>query len=189
MICLLFHFTFLSFALNMDGAAAVLFYFSIYAFFGWLLENFYSYFTTNVFYKENFFLGPFKPMYGFAPVLLVLFIRQDTPRPVLFLSCFLIPTFVEYLSGVLLQKFTGKQWWDYSHLPIQLHGHICLPFSLCWIFLSIICIKWLHPAVSSLYDTFSEIWLFVWPIVLLYFLWELFFAIRRHVPESHMQLG
>ncbi|WP_207789336.1 putative ABC transporter permease [Neobacillus terrae] len=47
------------------------------------------------------------------------------------MSCFFSPGFFEYISGALLQKFFQHQWWDYSVMPIQIHGHICLPFSLC----------------------------------------------------------
>jgi uncharacterized membrane protein len=169
---------------NLDGAAVILFYFMIYALVGWLLENSYSYITKRKFFKSNFFLGPFKPMYGFAPVLLVLLIGPETKLVVILLLCFFIPTFIEYLSGALLQKLFHQQWWDYSDMPLQLHGHICLPFSLCWILLSVICIKWLHPVITSFYGIVEPLWAWVWPAVGLYFIAELALAIRRHSSQA-----
>ena len=49
---------------------ALIFYFMVYAFFGWCLENFTSLATKGTFFKANFMKGPFKPMYGLAPVIL-----------------------------------------------------------------------------------------------------------------------
>jgi uncharacterized membrane protein len=46
---------------------------------------------------------------------------------------------------VLLVSF-----WDYSDLPMNLHGRVCLPFSLAWGLLSVPLVRWLHPAILSL---------------------------------------
>ncbi|MEH7274778.1 putative ABC transporter permease [Neobacillus vireti] len=165
---------------NFDGISAVVFYFTIYSLIGWLLENTYSLVTKRKFFKPNFFLGPFKPMYGFAPVLLVYLIGPETSWPVILLLCFFIPTFIEYVSGALLQKCFQRQWWDYSDMPLQVQGHICLPFSLCWILLSFACIKWIHPVIISAYKVSELLWAWIWPAIILYFIAELTLSIRRH---------
>ncbi|MCH1626887.1 putative ABC transporter permease [Ferdinandcohnia quinoae] len=162
----------------------VIFYFIIYSFIGWLLENIYSFATTKKFFKPNFFLGPFKPMYGFAPVILVYLINQNMHLTTVIFLCFFIPTLVEYVSGLLLLKFFQRKWWDYSNLPLQLHGHICLPFSICWIFLSLLCVKIVHPGMISMYERIDQYWLLVWPTVALYFLAEMILAIRRHSTKE-----
>lgn len=147
---------------------------------GWIIENCYSLVTKRVFFKPGFFLGPLKPMYGFAPVLLVSLIHPKTHGVVVMLLCLFIPTMVEYASGFLLQKFFQRQWWDYTNIPFQLHGHICLIFSVCWLFLSLLCLKVIHPAVVSLYERLETYWIWMSPAVLCYVGIELFFAIRRH---------
>ncbi|WP_066065775.1 putative ABC transporter permease [Neobacillus soli] len=166
--------------LTIEGAAAIVFYFTIYSFIGWLLENSYSFFTKQEFFKENFLFGPFKPMYGFAPVLLVYLISPATNQVIVILLCFFIPTIVEYVTGVLLQKLFNRKWWDYSDTPLQLHGHICLPFSICWGFLSLICLKWIHPAIETMFGAIEPYWAWVWPAVGLYLLADLTLAIRKH---------
>jgi uncharacterized membrane protein len=180
-------FSFLAFdyplSLNLEGAPAIVFYFTVYSLIGWLLENCYSKITGREFFKPNFFLGPFKPMYGFAPLLLVYFIGPETNWLVVILLCFFIPTFVEYVSGLLLQKLFQRQWWDYSNMPLQLHGHICLPFSLCWILLSLICLKWVHPIIVALYGGMEFLLAWVWPAIALYFIAELVLAVRRHSTQ------
>jgi uncharacterized membrane protein len=165
---------------NLEGAAAIIFYFTTYSLIGWLLENSYNFVTKREFFKPNFLFGPFKPMYGFTPVLLVYLISSDTNWVVVILLCTLIPTMVEYLTGSLLQKLFNRQWWDYSNSPLQLHGHICLPFSVCWSILSLLCIKWIHPAIVLMYGGIEPYWAWIWSAVGLYLLADLVLAIRKH---------
>jgi uncharacterized membrane protein len=170
--------------LNFEAVSSVVFYFTIYSLFGWLLENSYSYVTRRQFFKPNFFHGPFKPMYGFAPVILVYLIGPKTNWGIALLLCFFIPTLIEYISGALLQKFFQRQWWDYSNMPMQIHGHICLPFSLCWILLSFACLKWIHPSIVSFYGSAQMFWTWIWPAIILYFIAELALSIRRHSTRA-----
>ncbi|MFK9090191.1 putative ABC transporter permease [Bacillus salipaludis] len=169
---------------TIEGAAAIVFYFAVYSFIGWLLENSYSFVTKRKFFKENFLFGPFKPMYGFAPVLLVYLIPPGTNWGILIFLCLFIPTLVEYVSGAMLQKLFNKQWWDYSETPMQLHGHICLPFSICWVFLSLICIKWVHPVIATMYGSIEPYWAWVWSAAGLYFLADLALTIRKHTLQN-----
>lgn len=120
----------------------------------------------------------------FAPLLLVYLSGPDTHWAVVLLLCFLVPTAVEYVSGWLLQTFFRRQWWDYSNLPLQLHGHICLSYSLCWVFLSYLCLRWIHPVLVSVYRAAEPFWQWLFPAAILYFAMELMFAIRRHSPQG-----
>lgn len=160
------------------------FYFIVYSFMGWLLENSYSFFTNRLFFKPNFLRGPFKPIYGFAPVLLVYFLPPGVHWTMVLLLCFVIPTLVEYLTGALLQKFFHRQWWDYSDNPMQLHGHICLYFCICWTLLSVICIKFIHPVIASVYRAIEPYWSWMWQAVIVYFVVEMLLAIRRHSLQA-----
>ena len=45
-------------------------------------------------------------------------------------------TGVEFLSGVIVNKLMGLNVWDYSSLPFNILGQICLPFSVLWYFIS-----------------------------------------------------
>jgi uncharacterized membrane protein len=165
---------------KVEGAAAIIFYFTLYSLLGWLLENSYSFFTKRVFFKPNFLWGPFKPMYGIAPILLVCLLPPNTHWAVVVLLCFFIPTIVEYVSGALLLKLFNRQWWDYSDTPLQLHGHICLPFSLCWCVLAMVCVQWVHPAITAFYGAIAPFWSWIWAVAGLYFIADLALAIRRH---------
>ncbi|MNO34170.1 hypothetical protein D3C76_241990 [compost metagenome] len=145
------------------------FYFLLYSLFGWLLENVYSLFTQGVFWKEGFLKGPLKPMYGVAPLLLLIFLQEgEGVRPLLAaLLCLIIPTVVEGISGYLLFTIFGRRWWDYSGLRFQLGGHVCLRFSVYWGLLSALMFKVVHPLVEQAYESISLVWSVAGPLLLL----------------------
>lgn len=47
-----------------------------------------------------------------------------------------IITVFEFLTGCIVNLWLGWQVWDYSSLPFNLHGQVCLYFFLLWIPLS-----------------------------------------------------
>ena len=49
------------------------FNFVLYSFLGWILEEVYSYFTFGYFKEHGFLNVPFKPMYGIALFILIMF--------------------------------------------------------------------------------------------------------------------
>ncbi len=45
-------------------------------------------------------------------------------------------TMVEFVSGCILNLWLGLDVWDYSNLPLNLLGQICLPFCGLWVLIS-----------------------------------------------------
>lgn len=159
----------------------LLFYFIIYSFGGWLLENTYNVIRSKPFFKPNFLVGPFKPMYGFASVLLVILIQPGMNLFTILFLCFFVPLIVEYVSGVLLEKVFHKRYWDYRDLPLQLHGHISLFYAVCWVFLSYGIITYIHPFIQSLYWTLEIDWHLIYPLYVLYFAIDFIWTVRKHL--------
>ena len=62
-----------------------------------------------------------------------------------------IVTTVEFISGCIINLWLGWNVWDYSDMPFNLLGQICLPFSIAWIGLS---------AVAIVIDDYLRYWLF-----------------------------
>lgn len=76
---------------------------------------------------------------------------RDAP---LILQCVigsLIVTVIEFFSGYVINILLGWHVWDYSDLPCNLLGQICLLFSVLWIFLS-------FPAI--ILDDYLRYWFF-----------------------------
>lgn len=51
-----------------------------------------------------------------------------------------ICTEAEFLAGCVLNLWLNLGVWDYSHIPFNFLGQVCLPFSLAWFFLATIAI-------------------------------------------------
>ena len=63
----------------------------------------------------------------------------------------LIVTVVEFFSGCIINLGLGWNVWDYSNLPLNLLGQICLPFSFMWVLIS---------AVAVVLDDYLRYWLY-----------------------------
>lgn len=51
-----------------------------------------------------------------------------------------IITLLEFITGCIVNLWLGWHVWDYSRLPYNFKGQICLQFSIVWFFLSLIAI-------------------------------------------------
>ena len=56
----------------------------------------------------------------------------DCPLWLQALCCAILVTAVEFVSGLVLNVWLGLDIWDYSHLPFNLMGQICLQFFFVW---------------------------------------------------------
>lgn len=52
----------------------------------------------------------------------------------------IIITTLEFISGVVINIILGWNVWDYSGLPLNILGQICLPFCFAWLGLSVVAI-------------------------------------------------
>lgn len=48
----------------------------------------------------------------------------------------------EYAAGLLFNIYLGMNIWDYSQIPLNLHGQICIRFALIWFFIFSPIILW-----------------------------------------------
>lgn len=62
-----------------------------------------------------------------------------------------VVTIIEFFAGIILNKWLNLGIWDYSNLPFNILGQICLPFTLIWCFLS---------AIAIIIDDYIRHWLF-----------------------------
>lgn len=49
-------------------------------------------------------------------------------------------TIIEFVSGIIINVIFKLNVWDYSNVPLNILGQICLPFSIIWFFISLIAI-------------------------------------------------
>ena len=67
----------------------------------------------------------------------------------MFLSAFII-TGIELVTGLIVNVWLGLEVWDYSSLPYNFMGQICLLYTNIWFFLSIL---------GILLDDYTRYWL------------------------------
>lgn len=63
-----------------------------------------------------------------------------------------IITGLEFITGVIVNIWMKLNIWDYSEMPLNIWGQICLPYSIFWFFLTLPCIKiyeWMKENVFS----------------------------------------
>lgn len=60
---------------------------------------------------------------------------QD-PMYVQLARCMVFVTACEFITGIIVNKWMGWHVWDYTGMPLQLFGQICVPFMFLFAFLS-----------------------------------------------------
>lgn len=105
--------------------------FFLTAVFGWLWEGFLYLLKDEMYVNRGFLTGPWLPIYGTGAVMLEILFHRWRDKPVmLFFLSMLLCTILEYAAGWYLEAAWGIKWWDYSQMPFNLHGRICLLSSL-----------------------------------------------------------
>ena len=57
-------------------------------------------------------------------------------------------TAAEYVTSLFYEKALRVSFWDYSGLTWNLHGRVCLGFSLCWCVLGLVVVYLIHPLAA-----------------------------------------
>lgn len=107
--------------------------FIIYAFLGWCSEVAFAAVNKGKFVNRGFLNGPVCPIYGVGMLIVVLCLWSLRDRPLLlFLGSALLTTALEFVTGFVLERFFHDKWWDYSDMPFNIKGYVCLKFTILW---------------------------------------------------------
>lgn len=125
-------------------------YFLIYALIGWCLEVLFCTVNTGQLVNRGFLNGPVCPIYGFGGVLVIGLLQPVAGNMLLlYVGSVLVTSALELAAGILLKKVFHTSWWDYSDVPFNLGGYICLKFSLMWGVACVVLIRVVHPLVEA----------------------------------------
>lgn len=95
--------------------------------------------------------GPFNPVYGFGCVALTLglyFLRFHRDLHILFFGA-VIGSVVEYICSWGQEMVFGSTSWDYSAMPYNVNGRICLLYAFFWGVLACYWIKNIFPLLNG----------------------------------------
>ena len=96
--------------------------------------------------------GPFNLLYGVGAVALTLILYRYRNRSSAFsfIGGIVIGSVVEYLLSWGQETLFGSTSWDYSEIPFNINGRICLLYSVFWGFLGVMWIKSIYPRVAKI---------------------------------------
>ena len=132
----------------------ILAYFIIYSVLGYIIETIYGMITKGVWEsRQSFLYGPFCGIYGLGAVIMIICLHKFPKKfNTLFIGGFIVGSIVEYVVSFVGEMLLGVKWWDYSNMPLNLNGRICVYFSVFWGFLGIYLIASLNPKIDKIID-------------------------------------
>ena len=129
----------------------LIYFFAIYSFAGWCIEVLYYFKNEHRFVNRGFLYGPFCPIYGCGVVSLVIFLDKYKNNIFeLFILACVLTSVLEYFTGFILEKTFKTKWWDYTDDPFNIHGRVCLPYSLLWGASLVVVIRIVHPILNNI---------------------------------------
>lgn len=123
------------------------------SFLGVVIEMLYCFATLGrIESRAGLVYGPFNLLYGVGAVALSLGLYRFRNHSSLisFAGGFVVGSVVEYVCSFLQEVAFGSRSWDYSHLPFNINGRICLLYSIFWGLLGILWIKNIYPRMAQL---------------------------------------
>ena len=132
--------------------------FIFYSFLGWIWESIYCTAREHHWMDRGFLFGPYCPIYGSCVVgAEILFGHilpgdlQEMSVPLIFIISMVGSAIAEYGTSWVLEKRFHARWWDYSYMPLNLNGRICLPASAGFGLAGVLCVKVLIPWMNDLH--------------------------------------
>lgn len=132
------------------------FFFVIYSIAGWIIEVIFHAVVKGVIVNRGFLNGPVCPVYGFGMISVILIynlIGSDNTF-VVFLEGVVFTTLIELIAGFVLDKCFHARWWDYSKMPLNLNGYICVGFSIIWGLAVVFVVKLVHVFIYKITSGF-----------------------------------
>lgn len=132
--------------------------FIFYSFLGWVWESIYCTIKEKRWQDRGFLFGPYCPIYGSCVVGAEILFGHILPGdlnemsfPLIFGISFIGSAIAEYSTSWVLEKRFHARWWDYSYMPLNLNGRICLPASIGFGVAGVFCVKVLIPWMNGLH--------------------------------------
>lgn len=107
--------------------------------------------------RQSLVYGPLSVAYGMGGVLLTLVLARfsDASLWKVFLISFVVGTAAEYICSLGQEIVFGSVAWDYSHLPLNINGRVCLLYSLFWGVLGVFWVKVFMPLTDKIFDSLN----------------------------------
>jgi uncharacterized membrane protein len=141
-------------------------YFTIYSFMGWIYESIFCTIKNGKWQNRGFLYGPVCPIYGVGAASMTYIMEwvstqgiSELPWWKIFLIAFFGSIVLEYVTSYLLEKFFHAYWWDYSDVPLNIHGRVCFPASLGFGIAGLLVVYGVAPVTVLMTSWITPVWL------------------------------
>lgn len=133
-------------------------WFILYSILGWIYETIFCSVTTLKWDNRGMLIGPYCPIYGVGAILDVLLCSSLPNGWAVFFACMFGSVILEYTTSYATERLFHAVWWDYSDIPLNINGRVCLPCSIGFGLAGVLILNGLHPYVSRLTDMIPLYW-------------------------------
>ena len=132
--------------------------FFLYSILGFLLESTFNLIVIHHF-KSGILYGPWTPVYGIGAILTIIisnkiFKKLKTTKLketiIVFLILSVTLTLIEWIGGILIEKFFSITMWNYKKFNFNIGKYISLEMALIWGIISIILIYFIKPLIDKI---------------------------------------
>ncbi len=136
----------------------ILAYFVIYSLVGFIIETLYGAARKGVIEsRQSCLYGPFCTIYGLgACIMIMLLQRFKKSHNYLFIGGAILGSIIEYLVSFIGEVIFNVKWWDYSELPFNINGRVCIAFAAFWGILAMYLMGSFNPKVDKFLDTIKQ---------------------------------
>ena len=132
--------------------------FIFYSLLGWIFETVYCTLKEKKWCDRGFLYGPIVPIYG-AGGLGITAVMDGLQQFVgirpnalqVFLIAYLGSIVLEFGTSYVLEKLFHAVWWDYSDMPFNIQGRICLPASIGFGLAGLLIVYGIYPFVNRIF--------------------------------------
>ena len=114
-------------------ASQIIVWFYFFGLLGWVFESLYCSLTEKRWCNRGFLYGPICPIYGLGAVAAIAVFGNPVvsaalpPAWAVFIICALGASTIEWFTSIAMEHIFGTVWWDYSNLPLNIKGRVCVP--------------------------------------------------------------
>lgn len=119
---------------------------------GWVVEGIWTFLKKGVLINHSaLVIGPFNIVYGIGALVLSVTLHnlQDKSNITVFATSFVAGTALEYILSYLMEMMFGFTAWSYKSKPFNIHGRVCLPYSIFWGILGLFWLKLIHKRLMN----------------------------------------
>ena len=100
--------------------------------------------------RKSLIYGPLSVAYGLGGIILSVTLNRfrHSSKWKIFLVTFVIGTAAEYIFSWGEELFFGHVSWDYSNVPFNINGRVCLLYSVFWGALGLVWVKYVMPVMD-----------------------------------------